>query len=379
MVMPARRGEGTYTRPDGSGSSPRTLESRDHESMIIHHNELTVAEYCEALDNASIKVNRDYQRSSEVWPAAAQSFLIESILLGFPIPKLAHYQKTDRVSRKTTREIIDGQQRTEAIKAFYDGKLRLSRTLETEAVAGRTYRELSPDLQDKFLTYAVSIDLFIDATERDVREVFRRINSYEVPLNPEEQRHARYQGEFKWFIYHLCRRHDQLVKDLGAFGDKQLVRMQDMKLLTEVCHALINGVTTTSKRDLDKLYESRDGEFPEVAEFEQWIESALLTVQDYVSIYDSGVTKPYSLYALLLAVIHAENDIPMLASLGTGGLGLKDVTDADRALSRLAEALEEKLTTGRLARFVAASTTRTNVKDQREVRFRAYLAAVSAE
>jgi len=38
----------------------------------------------------------------------------------------------------------------------------------------------------------------VAATPAEVREVFRRINSYTVPLNSEEQRHATYQGPFKF-------------------------------------------------------------------------------------------------------------------------------------------------------------------------------------
>src|SRR3954470_24513201 len=100
--------------------------------MQIIPTHMTVVQYCESLADESIIVNRDYQRSNQVWPSTAQSFLIESILLGYPVPKLALYQVTDRVSRRTYLEIIDGQQRTEAIQSFYDGDLRLSRTLAFE-------------------------------------------------------------------------------------------------------------------------------------------------------------------------------------------------------------------------------------------------------
>lgn len=171
--------------------------------MEIVQTTFTVADYCERLKKNDIIVNWKYQRSSKVWPSQAQSFLIESILLGFPVPALYLFQKTDRISRRTVREIIDGQQRTVAVRAFYDGDLRLSKTLEFEEAAGRTYFELDHRLQERFLSYGLDVSLFVNTEEEEVREVFRRINSYEVPLNAEEQRHAQWQGEFKWLIYHL--------------------------------------------------------------------------------------------------------------------------------------------------------------------------------
>ena len=82
---------------------------------------MTVADYCEELVTSKTTVNASYQRSHKVWPKAARSFLIESVLLDFPIPKLALHQVTDRISRKTTREIIDGQQRSYAFESSMRG------------------------------------------------------------------------------------------------------------------------------------------------------------------------------------------------------------------------------------------------------------------
>jgi hypothetical protein len=76
--------------------------------MTTTPTDLTVADYCQAMERNEIRVNREYQRSDRVWPNAARSFLIETILLGFPMPKLAHYQVTDLRTRKVTKEIVDG-------------------------------------------------------------------------------------------------------------------------------------------------------------------------------------------------------------------------------------------------------------------------------
>ena len=59
--------------------------------MQILSTSYTVADYCAAMTNGEIIVNRDYQRSDKVWPPAARSYLIESILLDYPIPKLFLY------------------------------------------------------------------------------------------------------------------------------------------------------------------------------------------------------------------------------------------------------------------------------------------------
>jgi hypothetical protein len=119
--------------------------------MEIVATNYTIADDCEDLGQNKITVNREYQRSDKVWPPAAKSFLIESILLGYPIPKISLFQRIDVKTRKAVKEIIDGQQRTVSILDFHSGKLRLSRTFEAEEFAGASYFDLSEELQSKFL------------------------------------------------------------------------------------------------------------------------------------------------------------------------------------------------------------------------------------
>ena len=94
--------------------------------METKNTSITVADLCQQFKMGSITVNRDYQRSSQVWPTAAKSYLIDTILSGYPIPKLAMYQKLDLANRRSLREIVDGQQRTLTILDFYNDKLKLN-------------------------------------------------------------------------------------------------------------------------------------------------------------------------------------------------------------------------------------------------------------
>ena len=257
--------------------------------------------------------------------------------------------------------------------------MRLSPKLDLEEAAGRTYDELNEDLQSAFLNYDLSIDLFVNATPREVREVFRRINSYEIPLNSEEQRHAQYQGAFKWFIYHLSHNLDQPFTQIGAFTSQQLVRMADMKLLGEITHALMYGVKVTNKKSLDDLYRKFDYEddsFEFEEEFAEMIESALEYIIQLDAVQDSPLNKPYAIYSLILAVIHAANDVPRLQEWGASS-GLAEPGLANERLSALAEAVAVKRSRGPNAAYVRASTKSTNTRDHRGTRLEYLLGAVS--
>src|SRR5438093_1589124 len=87
---------------------------------------MTIAEYCGQMDSHAILVNRDYQRSPKRWPPAARSFLIDTILHGYPVPKVILAQRTDLRSRTTVKEIVDGQQRSMAIFDFFKDALRIT-------------------------------------------------------------------------------------------------------------------------------------------------------------------------------------------------------------------------------------------------------------
>jgi hypothetical protein len=338
--------------------------------MEIVPSQMTVANFCQALLRKEIGVNHNYQRSDKVWPPAARSFLIETILLGYPIPKMSLHQVTDVRTRQTRQEIVDGQQRSKAILDFFNNDYRLSRTLELEEAAGKNYEELPEGLQGKFLDYGLSQDLFVAATPAEVREVFRRINSYTVPLNAEEQRHATYQGPFKWFIAQLSKDLGDGLIEIGAFNQKQLVRMLDSKLFTEICHAALNGITTTNKTSLDALYRSRDVTFDEEEEFDERVRSAVDVVISFEELHKTELVKMFQLYSLLLAITHFQSPVAALEELvPPHGRADLDREAAVTNLTALAAAVDADDDEGPFGDFVKASVKATNSRAQRETRF----------
>lgn len=339
-----------------------------------------VADYCNAFDRGEIRVNRNYQRSEKVWPDAARSYLIETMLLDFPLPKFYLHQITDLRSRQTVKEIVDGQQRSMTINDFFNNRLRLTGTIETEEAAGKTYDELPEELQRAFVEYSLDYDLFTGATEEDVRTVFQRMNSYTFPLNPEEQRHASFQGPFKWFINRLSRQYSEALHGMEVFTQKQLIRMQDAKLLTEVAHAVLYGITTTNKIKLAALYKSRDRSFPEEELIERRFESSLDRLISWNGIHGTQLMKPYVMYGLTLAVMHVREPIETLeATFQSPGLADFDDERCIENLLVLADALENPDANEDLQEFIDASSKGTNVAAARAIRFRWLCVALTSE
>ncbi len=131
-----------------------------------------------------------YQRGY-VWNLRQASRLIESFLLGLPIPQVFLYR--ERSSPKLI--VVDGQQRLGTIARFYNGELRLRGVNGTWV--GKTYDELIEDdrltLDDATLR-AIVIRQIQPNDNSSVYQIFERLNTGGTQLNDMEIRRAIFQG-----------------------------------------------------------------------------------------------------------------------------------------------------------------------------------------
>lgn len=339
--------------------------------MDVKATGFTLAEYCQQMEEKSITVDHRYQRSPKVWPTAARSFLIDTILRGYPMPKLCLRQITDLKTRRTRKEIVDGQQRSTVIFEFYSDKFRISG--QNNRACGLKFSQLDDDLKEAFLGYTISVDLFVGADESEIREVFRRINSYTVPLNDQEKRHAIYQGEFKWFIADLSKQYSQLLKNLQVFNENQLTRMSDSVLLTDLTISLVDGLFTSTPSKLTSYYKLFDGAFEPATDILGRIDEAFAVLLDWEPVHGTVLMKPYVLLCLLLAITHVSRPVEALqqsfeiyAPVAVDpGIALVNLT----SLAEILEAQETVAENNPFHAFVASCSQATNTKNQRNIRF----------
>ena len=340
---------------------------------------LTVADYCNAYDRREVLVEKKYQRNSRVWPHRAQSYLIETILRGFPMPKLALHQQTDLRSRKTLKYVVDGQQRTNAIVDFFYGRLTLSRSLELEAARRKTFSGLDEELQEAFLSYPLQFDQFEAVDEDVVREYFRRINSFTTPLNPEERRHADFQGNMKWFILKLAERYSETLVSLKTLSEREIVRMSDHKLFAEIVHAMLNGVRTTNSKMLDSMYRKYNtDDIPEEDQLIQAVDSACSLIVGWRELCETSlVQRGHIFYSLMLAIISLENKWSGSLQNDMAQFGNVLHSNSEQNLLALSDVLVSDDKESSLALFLEASSEKTNTKDQRLARINWFARALT--
>lgn len=123
--------------------------------------------------------------------------LIDSILKNIPMPKIIVHSiiKDGRVYRK----VIDGQQRIKSILSYLKDEYSLSSPYEGPYV-GLKFSQLPEEegkqVQTAFLSYLIDFNELKNATDEDAREIYSRLNKYNIPLNKQELRKADFPGEF---------------------------------------------------------------------------------------------------------------------------------------------------------------------------------------
>ncbi len=339
--------------------------------MNITRNLFTISDLCNWMDEKSLIINRDYQRSKGLWPLNARSYFIDTILSGFPFPKILIRQTINLKTRKSIREIIDGQQRLMAISDFIHDKLTLTKV--SEKYTEQKFSNLDDDTQKKFLSYEISVDTIIGiATDEEVFEVFRRLNSYTVPLNEPEKRHATYQGEFKWFIVELAKSYSHLFESSNILSVRKISRMEDADLLAELCLIIDSSIESKSSIKINALYKKYDACFEKKAEYE----IKMTQTMDFIKVNlnrvcEEKVLKKYSFYSLFGALFFNKwgiNGYSNRNGLSPIGAFCQDENKAIQNILILFNAVDQGDETDRYGTFVKANKKATNNVGNRLIR-----------
>src|SRR6267142_6281407 len=84
------------------------------------------------IQSGWIQINPEYQRSGQIWPLRAKSFLVETVLLEMPIPRVLLHVIDPPPQHPHEIDIIDGQQRCTVLAEFRSGGFALSNDIDDE-------------------------------------------------------------------------------------------------------------------------------------------------------------------------------------------------------------------------------------------------------
>jgi hypothetical protein len=209
-----------------------------------------------------------------VWDVKKASKLIESLILGLPVPGVFLF----RPKGSSTLQIVDGQQRILSVIKFQDEKFDEKSLFRLKGVQpqleGKKFGDLDPDQQFKFqvsVLRATIIQQLSPDDDTSVYQIFERLNTGGVNLNPMEIRQSVSYGPFVDVLKDLNEDVDWMTILGRTAPDK---RLRDVELVLR-CLA---------------FYQCRDKYEKPMKEFlNQYMEHKRRNADDYAEIVDKFV------------------------------------------------------------------------------------------
>lgn len=201
------------------------------------------------IRESEIDMAPDFQRKGDLWTPDKQSRLIESMLIKLPLPAF-YFDGTE----DDKWLVVDGLQRLSAIKNFVvDETLRLQGLEFLDNISGKTFSELPRNYRRMIEETEIVAYIINPGTPADVKfNIFKRINTGGLVLEPQEIRHALNQGIPSKFVANLA--------NLQSFKDatQNVIatdRMLDREFVTRFLAFYLNG-PKGYKPDLDTFMTS---------------------------------------------------------------------------------------------------------------------------
>jgi hypothetical protein len=319
--------------------------------------------------DGKLLVNRRYQRKL-VWTLEEKQKLIESILNKYPIPAILLAEKEGMPG---TFEIIDGLQRLHAIISFIELKYTTSDGLYFDAMAfptvktkldneGFDFSNVDKTLDKKevsiLLDYALALSIMRSASEKQINDVFDRINTYGHRLSDQERRQAGVQSKFSKLVRELScslrgdissailplekmpsisidlpsikHGYDIQAEDVfwvkhGVLRSTDLRDSLDEQCIADIAACIITGTLINRSKDaLDKIYNDESAEYSKIntalqaygeerfsKEFKHCIDEVILMCEknDFIKlrdlIFSKKNTNPFpSIFSLITIAFH---------------------------------------------------------------------------
>lgn len=176
-------------------------------NVNISQTNLSVSNVIERLRNEEFLLKPDFQREGDLWSPEKQSRLIESLMLRIPLPAF-YFDAT----KEGFWEVIDGQQRLTSFKKYLAGEQIGEDESTGEPIFGnyepfqgmqylrdfngKTFNQIPRQYirrvkEANLIAYTVNRG----TPEKIIFNIFQRINTGGLNLEPQEIRHSLYQGK----------------------------------------------------------------------------------------------------------------------------------------------------------------------------------------
>ena len=232
--------DGLDSSEDPSGGFSGWNKPWDPQKIRVTTKNFSLREIVTQIGLKDIDLSPDFQREF-VWKPRQQTRLIESVLLGIPLPAFYFDQGPDG-----SYQVVDGVQRLTTVNQFMNNK-HVLKEVDIEYLknlAGKSFEDLDRILKRRFSAAQIVVHVIEPQTPDEVKfDIFSRVNTLGSPLSAQEIRHAMSGKRSKDFLKKLVENKlfDKATKNRywRKNADGKLVRnsarMADRQLALRFC------------------------------------------------------------------------------------------------------------------------------------------------
>ena len=244
--------EGDVTSSDDDNSGDEDSEDEDEVAILrvpnIRRTTPSFALLYERLLYDEIEIQPDYQRKDRIWSDDKKSKLIESILMGLPLPIFYFGERKD-----DTWVIIDGLQRITTVQDFMQNKFPLklekgSSVYDANGLLFKDFNRTYTRLLREFEITAYVIDIIDSSSNKFITELFHRINTYGVKLSDQEIRSAINFGSSVYYLKFLA---STKIFTSATTNTVNTKRQKDLELCLGALAFMIFGYKSYKKNRYD--------------------------------------------------------------------------------------------------------------------------------
>ena len=197
-------------------------------------------------ERGEVVINPGFQREY-VWKEKQKSELVESVLMGIPIP--IFYLFEDKYGKK---QVVDGRQRITTLIDFLDNKFILKDLKILPILNGKRFRDLESKLQGIFEDYQLFFYIIQPPTSERVKyDIFDRVNRGGTKLSNQEMRNALYFGRATDMLCRIAKSKEYL--DATSSGISPIRKKDEQVVLrTLAFYMLFSGMLSFEyKNDME--------------------------------------------------------------------------------------------------------------------------------
>lgn len=262
----------------------------------------TIADVYHLIDEGKLVLRPDFQRKF-VWTHEHQEAFVDTILNGLPFPEIYVCEgEVDVQKLRTTRHVIDGQQRLTTIRNFIDGKHDYPLAKVTP------YQSLTNEQKQDFLSYQIVMRDLGKVDEETTREIFRRINLTKFKLDDIEIHNAVYDGHFiqaaKVVLENIA------LEQYGVLRESEFTRMADLHFVLLVMATLENGGYFAQDREVEPKVAGFNDEYANKDYMIALLIKVFATIRDLKLPVDSMWFRKSNFFTLVVEVAKHFDELP---------------------------------------------------------------------